>query len=162
MRFIDEHRDRYAVALLLRVLDITTSTFHAWTARAAAPCDRDEVDRGLLSNIHDIWTTSGHTYGADRVHQQLRRDGVRVGRKRGERLMAGQGWQDAFLRRGWRGGSTRQNPKHTPAPDLVNRNFTASACASSPRTGVAGAAVRIVLTVVPDLAWAIVAGGPHE
>ncbi|GAA2705329.1 hypothetical protein [Micromonospora olivasterospora] len=32
----------------------------------------------------------------------------------------------AFLRRGWRGGSTRQDPRATPAPDLVNRQFTAT------------------------------------
>src|ERR671911_653321 len=36
------------------------------------------------------------------------------------------GLAGAFLRRGWRGGSTRQDPRHTPAPDLVNRNFTAT------------------------------------
>lgn len=36
-----------------------------------------------------------------------------------------QGGQDAFLRRGWRGGSTRQDPRRTPAPDLVNRNVSA-------------------------------------
>ncbi|WP_204013979.1 IS3 family transposase [Virgisporangium aurantiacum] len=41
--------------------------------------------------------------------------------------MAAQGWQGAFLRRGWRGGSTKQNPAPTPAPDRVNRNFTAVA-----------------------------------
>jgi putative transposase len=127
MRFVDEHRDRYAVALLLRVLHVEPSTFYGWVATAAAPCERDEVDRGLLSNIYDIWTVSGCTYGADRVHQQLRRDGIRVGRKRVERLMARQGWQGAFLRRGWRGGSTKQNRNHTPAPDLVNRDFTAPA-----------------------------------
>ncbi|MEU4779922.1 IS3 family transposase [Micromonospora sp. NPDC023633] len=63
------------------------------------------VDLGLLSNIHEIWEASGHTYGADRVHRQLCRDGIRVGRKRVERLMAAQGWQGAFLRRGWRGGA---------------------------------------------------------
>jgi transposase InsO family protein len=40
--------------------------------------------------------------------------------------MSGQGWQGAFLRRGWRGGSTRQDPRHTLAPDLVNRQFTAA------------------------------------
>jgi transposase InsO family protein len=51
--------------------------------------------------------------------------GIRVGRKRVEWLMRQQGWHGAFLRRGWRGGSTRQDPRHTPAPDLVNRNFTA-------------------------------------
>jgi putative transposase len=127
MRFVDEHRDRYAVALLLRVLDVEASTFYGWLRQAEQPCDRALVDVGLLSNIYEIWIASGGTYGADRVHQQLRRDGIRVGRKRIERLMRGQGWQGAFLRRGWRGGSTRQDPKATPAPDLVERNFTAAA-----------------------------------
>jgi hypothetical protein len=27
------------------------------------------VDLGLVSNIHEIWEASGHTYGADRVHR---------------------------------------------------------------------------------------------
>ena len=127
MRFVDEHRARFAVALLLRVLDIEPSTYYGWVKQAEQPCERDELDRGLLSNIYEIWDASGRTYGADRVHQQLRRDGIRVGRKRVERLMSAQGWQGAYLRRGWRTGSTRQNPNHTPAPDLVNRDFTAAA-----------------------------------
>src|SRR3954452_16607723 len=55
------------------------------------------------------------------------RGGIRVGRKRVEWLMRQQGWHGAFLRRGWRGGSTKQDPRHTPAPDLVNRDFTAAA-----------------------------------
>ena len=37
------------------------------------------------------------------------------------------GLQGAHLRRGWKGGSTRQNPAHTSAPDLVERDFRASA-----------------------------------
>jgi putative transposase len=127
MSFVEEHRGRYAVALLLRVLRVQASTYYGWVARAAEPCEREMVDAGLLSNVHEIWTTSGQTYGADRVHRQLRREGIRVGRKRVERLMVGHGWQGAFLRRGWRGGSTRQNPNATPAPDLVNRDFTAAA-----------------------------------
>ncbi|MEV4643160.1 IS3 family transposase [Actinoplanes sp. NPDC049548] len=127
MTFIDEHSDRFAVALLLRVLQIGESTYYAWKQQAAQPCDRDLVDLALISNIHEIWEASGRTYGADRVHRQLRRDGIRVGRKRVERLMKQQGWQGAFLRRGWRGGSTRQDPRHTPAPDLVNRDFTPAA-----------------------------------
>jgi transposase InsO family protein len=127
MTFIDEHRDRFAVALLLRVLNIAESTYYAWRNQAEQTCDRDSVDLGLLSNIHEIWEASGRTYGADRIHRQLRRDGIRVGRKRVERLMAAQGWHGAFLRRGWRGGSTKQDPRHTPAPDLVNRDFTAAA-----------------------------------
>jgi len=123
MRFVDEHRDRYAVALLLRVLEVGPSTFYGWAKRAERPCARDLVDLGLVSNIHEIWTSSGETYGADRVRQQLRREGIRVARKRVERLMHEQGWQGAFLRKGWRNGSTRQDPKATPAPDLVERAF---------------------------------------
>jgi transposase InsO family protein len=127
MRFVDEHSDRFAVALLLRVLGIEASTYYGWVKRVNQPCERDLVDLGLLSNIYDIWITSGQTYGSDRVWRQLRRDGIVVGRKRVERLMRQQGWQGAFLRRGWRKGSTRPDPKATPAPDLVNRNFTARA-----------------------------------
>jgi putative transposase len=43
-----------------------------------------------------------------------------------ERLMATHGLQGAFLRKRWR-CSTRQDPRATPAPDLVNRDFTAPA-----------------------------------
>jgi putative transposase len=68
----------------------------------------------------------GATYGAPRVHAQLRRDGARHGRKRVARLMGAHGLQGAFLRKRWR-CSTRQNPNATPAPDLVNRDFTAAA-----------------------------------
>ena len=80
MRFIDEHRDRYAVALLLRVLDVTASTYYGWVQQAVEPCDRDLVDLWLLSNIYEIWEAPGRTYGTDRVHRQLLRDGIRVGR----------------------------------------------------------------------------------
>ncbi|GIE83515.1 transposase [Actinoplanes philippinensis] len=126
MTFIDEQSDRFAVALLLRVLEIGESTYYAWRKQAEQPSDREVVDLGLLSNIHEIWENSGFTYGSDRIHQQLRRDGIRVGRKRVERLMRAQGWQGAHLRRGWRGGSTKQDPTRQPAPDLVNRQFTAT------------------------------------
>ena len=37
------------------------------------------------------------------------------------------GLQGAFLRKGWKGGSTKQNPRHIAAPDLVDRHFNADA-----------------------------------
>jgi hypothetical protein len=51
-------------------------------------------------------------------------------RKRVERIMREQGLAGAYLRRAGSSGSTRQNPSHTAAPDLVERDF-----ASSPRAG---------------------------
>ena len=67
------------------------------------------------------------TYGSPRVWLELRRQGVRLGRKRVERIMRTHGLQGAYLRRGWKGGSTRQNPAHAAAPDLVERDFRAAA-----------------------------------
>lgn len=71
--------------------------------QAEQPCDRDLVDLGLLCNIHEIWEDSGFTYGADRIHRQLRRDGIGVGRKRVERLTAGQVLRWAVEAMGWDG-----------------------------------------------------------
>lgn len=125
MKIVADLRDRFGVEPILRVLGVAPSTFYGWLARQAEPADREQVDRALVSEIADVHDRSGATYGSPRVHATLRRRGINVSRKRVERLMRTHGLQGAFLRRGWRGGSTRQNPKATPAPDLVNRDFTA-------------------------------------
>lgn len=41
------------------VLHSAESTYHAWRKQAEQPCDRDLVDLGLLSNIHEMWEASG-------------------------------------------------------------------------------------------------------
>lgn len=127
VRFISEHRGRFGVEPVLRALDVASSTYYDAVKASAVPAEHEQVDRGLLSEIHDVWTSTDRTYGADRVHQELQHRGIATSRKRVARLMAGQGWQGAFLRRGWKGGSTVRDPDATPAADLVNRDFTASA-----------------------------------
>ncbi|GIF96566.1 IS3 family transposase [Catellatospora citrea] len=127
MTLVTELRDRFGVEPVLRVLQIAPSTYYGWVAREAAPGVREVEDRGLLTEIVDIHDRSGQTYGSPRVHATLQRRGIRVGRKRVERLMREHDLVGAFLRQGWRGGSTKQNPKADPAPDLVNRDFTAGA-----------------------------------
>ena len=66
---------------------------------------------------------SQRTYGAPRVHGQLRHRGRRVGRKRVARLMRQQGVVGVHGRRRWRRGK----PNTAPAPDLLQRDFTAGA-----------------------------------
>jgi transposase InsO family protein len=124
MTFVAEHRDRFGVEPILRVLEVPASTFYGFMAQQRDPCQRRRQDAWLLGKVRAVHTRSGGTYGAPRVHAQLRRDGVRVSRKRVARLMGAAGLQGAFVRRRWR-ASTRQDPKATPAPDLVNRDFTA-------------------------------------
>lgn len=124
MSFIDAHD--FPVDLVLRVLSIPSSTYYGWRARAVAPAARELGDAELLEKI--LTFRASHefapTYGAPRVWMELRRQGVRCGRKRIERIMRRNGLRGAYLRKGWKGGSTKQNPQHTAAPDLVNRDFT--------------------------------------
>lgn len=125
MSFIDAHE--FSVDLVLRVLGIPPSTYYDWRARQAAPSRRELEDAQLLEMIVKIRCSHefAATYGSPRVWLELRRQGVRVGRKRVERIMREHGLQGAFLRKGWKGGSTKQNPRQTAAPDLVNRQFAA-------------------------------------
>jgi len=127
MTFIDGHD--FPAGLVLRVLRIPSSTYYGWRARAARPPRRAREDAALLEKIRDVRASSefGGTYGSPRVWLELRRQGVRCGRKRIERLMREARLQGAFLRKGWKSGSTRQDRRHTAAPDLAGRNFRAEA-----------------------------------
>ncbi len=120
-------RDRFGVDPVLRVLDVAPSTYYGWLAQERNPSPRRRADQELVARIAAIHDRSGATYGSPRVHATLRRRGIRVSRKRVERLMRETGLQGAYLRKGWRTGSTRQNPHASAAPDLVNRDFTAPA-----------------------------------
>ncbi len=117
--------DRFGVEPILRVLETPVSTFYGWLARRR-PSPRDIEETWLGEQIERIHADSGGTYGAPRIHAQLRRDGIRVSRKRVERRMREAGLQGAYMRKHKR-GSTRRDPTATPAPDLVNRDFTAAA-----------------------------------
>jgi putative transposase len=127
MSFIQAHD--FPAGLVLRVLGVAESSYYDRRARQVTPSRRELDDAVLLEQICKIRAAHEFavTYGSPRVWLELRRQGVRVGRKRVERLMRNHGLQGAHLRRGWKGGSTRQNPHHTAAPDLVERDFRASA-----------------------------------
>jgi putative transposase len=127
MSFVDAHD--FPVDLVLRVLGVPASTYYDWRARQAMPGRRQLEDAQLLEMIVKIRASHefAATYGSPRVWLALRRQGVRCGRKRVERIMRVHGLQGALLRKRWRGGSTKQNPCHTAAPDLVERDFTAAA-----------------------------------
>jgi putative transposase len=126
MSFIDQHRDLFGVEPILRVLEIPVSTFYGWLERRRRPSPRDIEEVWLTEQIERIHADSGGTYGSPKVHAQLRREGIRVSRKRVERLMRIHGLQGAFMRKRRR-SSTRRDPAATPALDLVNRNFKSDA-----------------------------------
>jgi transposase InsO family protein len=127
VKLVEQLRGRFGVEFVLRVLGVASSTYHGWVARQADPSRREREDEAVTAEIIDIHAASGGAYGSPRVHQVLRRRGIRVSCKRVERLMRQAGLQGAFLRKQWRTSSTRQDPRASPAPDRVNRDFTAPA-----------------------------------
>jgi putative transposase len=126
MTLVDQLGDRFGVEPILRVLDIPVSTFYGWVARRRRPSPREVEQVWLGEQIQRIHQDSDGTYGSPKVHAQLRREGICTSRKRVERLLREAGLQGAFMRK-HRRSSTRRDPAATPAPDLVNRQFTAPA-----------------------------------
>jgi len=108
----------FPVATMARVLGVSKAGFYASRHR---PPSRHAV----AERVRTVHASSRQTYGAPRVHADLRTRGERHGRKRIVRLMREAGLVGASHRHGGP-TTTRRDKDARPAPDLVDRNFTAS------------------------------------
>jgi len=120
-RLIEAEKATHSVPTLCRMLGVSRSGYYAWRSRP--PSERARFDAVLSEKIETIHRNSRATYGAPRVHAELRALGIRCGRKRVARLM-----NRAKLRgclRGRRIKTTYRAALQQAAPDLVERNFVA-------------------------------------
>jgi putative transposase len=122
-RFIEERRGRFCVELMCRVLGASSSTYYA--ARSRPPSARAITDAWLTEEICRVFEANYGVYGARKVWRQLHREGIQVGRDRTWRLMREAGIQG--VRRGKKTFTTRRDENAARPPDLVERDFTASA-----------------------------------
>ena len=113
----------YSIATMCRVLGVSASGYYAHRKRP--PSARARADRELSARIAQIHQSSRTTYGAPRIHAELAATGMQVGRKRVARLMKAARLRGAS-RRQWITTTVRA-PGARPAPDLVERNFSAGA-----------------------------------
>ena len=92
--FIDEHGDRFEVAPICRVLQVTPSMYWRHSARQKNPalrCPREQRDEVLAGHIQRVWQDNFQVYGANKIWRQLNREGLRMTRCTVERLMRRQG-----------------------------------------------------------------------
>ena len=71
---------RFPVTFMARVLGVSKAGYYAWRHRP--PSARARADEALLARIKTVPIGSRQTYGAPRVHAELRAAGERHGRKR--------------------------------------------------------------------------------
>jgi hypothetical protein len=119
-RFIDANKASWSVLRLCRAMGVSPSGFYAWRGRA--PSVRRRTDAVLLEHIRAAHAQSHCTYGAPRVHPELRATGTRVGRTRVARLMRSAGLAGRCPKRFRRTTIPGIVPAAEP-PDLVRRDF---------------------------------------
>ena len=137
VRFVDDHKNRFGVEPICRVLvehgvQIAPSTYYAAKSRPASP--RACRDGQLLIEIRRVFAARNLGRGVSGVRKVwrllLRDPGVvarfgPIDRCTVERLMRAAGLQGA--RRGKRFVTTKADQSAAPPPDRVNRNFSAEA-----------------------------------
>ncbi len=121
--FIDEHRAKWGIEPICRVLPIAPSTYYAFKTRP--PSVRSVRDNQLKSEIQRVFKENFSVYGADKNWKQLKREGYVVARCTVERLMKELGIRGAV--RGKKLFTTTTDDSAARPRDLVDRVFTAPA-----------------------------------
>jgi transposase InsO family protein len=118
---VKANRADHAVETLCVVLNLSRSGYYAWLARGRSSHVRR--DEELLGAIREEHIASRGIYGAPRIRAMLGRRGLKTSRKRVARLMRDAGIVGVTRR--FKHSTTVRDPGARPAPDLVDRDFTA-------------------------------------
>ncbi len=143
---------------MCRVLGVSRSGWYA-SCKRVRPTDREIIDAELLGKIREIHAASRGTYGSPRVHAQLLRDGIDVGKDRVARLMKADGLQGRVRRR-FKATTDSKHDKPV-APNTLNREFTASSSDSvwcADITYIPTAAGFVYLAAIIDMATRLIVG----
>jgi transposase InsO family protein len=122
-RFIERESENFAVTVLCRVCRVSRSAYYEWVKRDEGPSEADVCDAVLANKIYDIWAKSRRRYGAPRITAALWKGGDQVNEKRVARLMGVVGIAGICGRKKIK--TTRRDPSHPLAADLVERDFSA-------------------------------------
>ena len=117
------HQAIWPISTQCRVLGVSTSGYYAWLKRPLSL--HYEIDIALGDHIEAFYDASLETYGRPRIQADLREAGVSTSDKRVARLMRERNIQGASRRKAF--VTTVRDRDARPAPDLVDRNFTADA-----------------------------------
>ena len=113
----------FKVVSLCKALGVSTSGYYAWLTRE--PSKHRRSDLLLADRIEVLHRQLRGNYGRPRIQADLRDEGFRVSDKRVARIMRERKIHGATRRKGFK--TTVRDRDARPAPDLVERKFTATA-----------------------------------
>ena len=113
---------RWGVEPILEQLKVAPSTYYAKKSRP--PSARELRDEEISPVLEELWKKNYSVYGRRKLHKAACRAGLELGRDQTERLMAARGLRGAT--RAKSRFTTKADPSHSRAPDLVKRNFSAT------------------------------------
>ena len=113
----------WGVEPICHVLEIAPSTY--WSAKSRPVSARATRDAELGPQLRTLWEKNYSVYGRRKLTKAARRAGLDVGRDQVARLMRANGMRGAT--RAVKRFTTRPDPAAVRAPDLVKRDFTATA-----------------------------------
>lgn len=116
-----DHRDQFSVLQMCHALNVSASGYYAWCARPVSA--REMANQELLKKIEAAYNDSQGTYGSPRVYHELKAHGVACSLNRIARLMRLRHLRAKQTRR--YKVTTKRNPAHPVAPNLLQRDFTA-------------------------------------
>lgn len=122
--WIEEHRRRFDVELMCRVMDVSRSGYYAWRDRPVSV--RQARRAKVIERIKDVHDESRGTYGSPRVTVELKEQGVAVSENTVARYMRAAG-VSVRPKRSFVPRTTDSAHPHPIAPNVLDRNFEASA-----------------------------------
>lgn len=125
LEFIDAEKTVYGVRRLCRVLGVSKTAYYEHRGRDGGASTSDWSDAHDAHTARAAWAEHRRVYGARRLTAELRHRGPPWNRKKVARLMRVAGVEGAHRRH--RGKYGRRSHSTATAPDLVERQFTASA-----------------------------------
>ena len=105
------------------MLEIAPSTY--WSAKTRPVSARAARDAELVPQLRALWERNYSVYGRRKLTKAARKNGIDVGRDQVARLMRSMGIRGAS--RSKKRFTTKADPTAVRAPDLVKRDFTATA-----------------------------------
>jgi putative transposase len=121
--FVRDHRKRWPVVVICRVLQVARSGFYAWLKRK--PSKRQIRQEQLLAKIRVAHAQNRELYGSPRVHRALLIDGEMVSRNTVAKLMRTAKIQGKRRRR-YVPRTTDSRHEKPVADNALARDFTAS------------------------------------